>query len=56
MASSPGGNNRSAGGFPGYTELHSKRVDWLDKEMGKWGDGEIGGRGSYTFDPNLISV
>ncbi|NEO63128.1 MAG: hypothetical protein F6J98_22870 [Moorea sp. SIO4G2] len=24
--------------------------------MGRWGDGEIGGKGSYTFDRNLISL
>ncbi|NEO24833.1 hypothetical protein [Moorena sp. SIO4A5] len=25
-----------------YTELHSKRVDCLHREMGRWGDGEMG--------------
>ncbi|WP_293023612.1 MULTISPECIES: hypothetical protein [unclassified Moorena] len=24
-------------------------------EMGRWGDGEIGGRESCTFDRNLVS-
>ncbi|NEQ80596.1 MAG: hypothetical protein F6K26_10150 [Moorea sp. SIO2I5] len=47
MASSPGGNNPCAGGLLRYTELHSKRVDWLDKEMGRWGDGEMGRWGNW---------
>ncbi|WP_149031067.1 hypothetical protein [Moorena producens] len=28
--------------------MHSKRVDWLDREIGRWGDGEMGRWGDLT--------